>query len=112
MPFCKIHPGSVKISHASHALIEEMKKNEPPLESRHISVVVDEFEVSSYILESEVKELEILLGGKFDKNGEIVLPLDKEWLQDNLARRIGRTCGLCLKEYRDSWRALNPIPRN
>jgi len=111
MPFCKIHPGSVKIAHASHALIEEMKKNEPPLESRHISVIVDEFEVSSYILESEVKELEILLGGKFDRNSEIALPLDEEWRQDNLARRIGLTCGICLKEYRDSWRALNPILR-
>ena len=112
MPLCKIHPGSVKIAHASHALIEEMKRDEPPLESRHISVVVDEFEVSSYILESEVKELEIPLGGKFDKNGEITISLDEEWRQDNLARRIGLTCGMCLKEYRDSWRASNPIPRN
>ena len=105
-PFCKIHPrqstGAVTVAHASHALIEQIKKNEPPLESRNISVVVDEFEVSSYILESEVEELEIILGRKFDNTGEIILPLAEEWRQEIFSKRVGLECWMCLKEYCDS----------
>ncbi len=105
-PFCKIHPrqstGAVTVAHASSDLIEEIRKNELPLKTRYISVEVDGYEICSYILESEVEDLEMLLGGKFDSNNRIILPLDEEWRQDNFSKRIGLECWMCLKEYCDS----------
>ena len=73
---------------------------------------MDVCEICACILESEVEGLEALLDRKFDKDGRIVIPLDEEWRQDIFSQRIGLMCWMCLKEYRDSWRALNPIPRS
>ena len=105
-PFCKIHPrqstGAVTVAHASNDLIKEIRKNEPPLETRYICVEVDEYEIFSHILESEVEELEIFLDRKFDAKNLIALPLDEEWRQDNFSKRIGLECWMCLKEYCDS----------